>query len=204
MSNQSPTRVNIQFSLDLDELPDEIGRLLSRSHACITKSAEAYTTLKNSSSLLTNETWKEVEDLRMNLSKADLILDDVHKILGGYLQMTTEQYTSQEAEEAMPGPEIQTNAAPAPVETPPDGYPPGIQSNHPTHGPQSRQARKMQNMQMQSQLAALVNQIQQNQGASQEDMTEEEIAASNIMKKRMERMMGVTHEESPESSEPKI
>ena len=191
MSNQDNPRVNIQFSLDLDELPSEVSRLLARSQTCITAATQIFTHLQNSTEMLTSETWEQVEELRMRLSKADLILDDVHKIVGGYLQMQTEQYsTSPNSPTADPQPQ-----APASAQE--------LQSQHPDRTRRGT-PRNQQVMEAQNNLAALMKQMQQAQANPSSAMTAEEEAASEIMKKRMQRVMGEMNEEPPESTEPSV
>lgn len=201
MNNQQPNnpRVNIQFSLELDELPDEIDRLLTRSSERLACANQSFTNLKNSTDILTSQTWKEIEDLRLQLSKADFILDDVHKILGGYLQMASEQYaTQQEPESPSPSPE--------PVTTPEVAYDPmhQMRANHPDARQQRREKRSAEVNDMKNQMGALMEQFKQMQAGPNYEMTEEEVAASEIMKQRMQKIMGAANEESAESTEPKV
>ena len=115
--------------------------------------------------------------------------------------MQTEQY-SQAAEP-------QANSVPAaPPASAPSMVPPGmpgadLQSQHPDRNTQ-RGSRDQQVALAQNQVAALMQQMQQMQGTPMAQMSEEEQHASEVMKKRMERIMGGMNEESTETGEPQV
>ena len=95
-------RVNIQFSIDLEELPEEIDRLINKFGTEIETTAELYHELTTELTSVT--AIDEINDLRLSLARADHILDDVSKIITGFIRMNVETPT-QEATE--------TNADPA-------------------------------------------------------------------------------------------
>ena len=86
-----PTRVNIQYSIDLEELPTEVERMLFKVTDCIEGAASEGRTLENHDDLLTISTLNKISDLRLCLSRADLILEDMVKIIGGYLKMNMDR-----------------------------------------------------------------------------------------------------------------
>mgnify|MGYP005815189539 FL=1 len=81
-------RVNIQYSIDLEELDGELRRLLERSNGCLKYSQEELHTLVGSlseSDLLQHSTVEKIGDIRERLAKVDFILSDVNKIIGAYI-----------------------------------------------------------------------------------------------------------------------
>ena len=82
-------RVNIQYSIDLEELPEEVERLIVKFGSEIERTAELYHELPGDPISVSG--LQEIENLRMSLAKADHVLDDVTKIVTGYIRMNTEQ-----------------------------------------------------------------------------------------------------------------
>ena len=89
-------RVNIQFSIDLEELPDEIDRLVNKFGTEIETTAELYHELTTELTSVT--AINEINDLRLSLARADHILDDVSKIITGFIRMNVETPTQEAAE----------------------------------------------------------------------------------------------------------
>ena len=119
MSNQEPTRVNIQFSIEMDELPAEIDRLVEKSNTHVATAEQHYAQLRSNSNNLTTEGWEGIDEIRRALAKSDQVLDDLQRIISGYLQMKSENF-------APP----QTEAQPPPTHTEtPSGSP--FLANHP-------------------------------------------------------------------------
>lgn len=194
MSNQTPTRVNIQFSIELDDLPREVSRLLERSSEHVTSAAQTFNTIKNTPEVLTASTWNQLDNLRRTLSKADLVLDDLQKILGGYLQMQSEQLS-------IPHP-AEEQAAPATA--PPDSaLDPTIMSDHPDRN-QRKVDRQHKMAEAQQQLGVFMEQMQNLQNNPAAAMTKEEQMAAETMKKRAQRVMGTGNEKSSGSKEPSV
>ena len=82
-----PTRVNIQYSIDLEELPNEVERLLYKATNSLEEAVDQGDILEEREDLLTVATLNKINDLRMCLTRTDLILEDMVKIVGGYLKM---------------------------------------------------------------------------------------------------------------------
>jgi hypothetical protein len=64
MSNQTPRRVNIQFSIELDELPAEVSRLLQKSSDHLSEASKTYSNIGRNDNNLTSETWGEIDNIR--------------------------------------------------------------------------------------------------------------------------------------------
>ena len=194
MSNQPPPRVNIQFSIEMDDLPTEASRLLERSSEYITTATQGFNTIKASPEILTVATWNEIDSLRMALSNADHVLDDLQKILGGYLQMQNEQFASPEAPPAQPAAQ---NAVP------PGHADPTIMAEHPERNTR-KASRDQQVSQAQQQLSAIMTQMNNMQNNPAAAMSDEEKSAMDIIEKRAKRVMGTDNEESSGSKEPSV
>ena len=84
----SSQRVNIQYSIDLEDLPEEVTRLVDSSTTALEVAFEHAEEISNRDDHLTVKTVEEINSLRMTLSKVDYILEDITKIVSGYLKMT--------------------------------------------------------------------------------------------------------------------
>lgn len=82
-------RVNIQFSIDLDELPSEVERLVEKFGSENEVTGELYNEL--AADVISVEGIKQINELRLSLSRADHILDDISKIVTGYIRMNVEE-----------------------------------------------------------------------------------------------------------------
>ena len=70
-------RVNIQFSIDLDELPSEVERLVEKFGSENEVTGELYKELV--ADVISVEGIKQINELRLSLSRADHILDDISR-----------------------------------------------------------------------------------------------------------------------------
>ena len=82
-------RVNIQYSVKIQELEGEVGRLITKTFKELDSLADAYK-IENILSLQTAET---VELLRQKLADIDYMLQDTHNIVIGYLNYKTQSQT---------------------------------------------------------------------------------------------------------------
>ena len=76
-------RVNIQYSVELEDLEEEVNRLYSNA---ITKLAS----LPHASLNLGTEGLDKVDSFRQKLAKVDIMLGDVQKIIQGYVRFKTQ------------------------------------------------------------------------------------------------------------------
>ena len=76
-------RVNIQYSVELEDLEEEVNRLYSNAIAEIAS-------LPAASLNLGTEALEKVESFRYNLAKVDIMLGDVQKIIEGYIRFKTQ------------------------------------------------------------------------------------------------------------------
>jgi hypothetical protein len=90
-------RVNIQFSIDLEELPAEVERLVDKFGDELETTSELFSELAED--VISIAGLEDLNGLRLSLARADHILDDITKIAGGYIQMKT-QPQEQEQQEA--------------------------------------------------------------------------------------------------------
>ena len=92
-------RINIQYSIDIDELPTEIKNLLVKveNHLNIL-STENTPELKNiaDKNILSLNTLQEIDLFRRRLAAMDYVLNDIASILGTYLEFKTKGFTKQD------------------------------------------------------------------------------------------------------------
>lgn len=98
-------RVNIQFSIDLEELPEEVERLIMKFGDEIETTSELYSELSQDTISIAG--LQEINDLRLSLARADHILDDVNKIITGFIRMNTQEQQGTQHEQ--PQPDVQMN-----------------------------------------------------------------------------------------------
>jgi hypothetical protein len=76
-------RVNIQYSVELEDLEEEVNRLYSNA---ITQMAS----LPHASINLGTEGLEKVDSFRQKLAKVDIMLGDVQNIIEGYVRFKTQ------------------------------------------------------------------------------------------------------------------
>jgi len=74
-------RINIQYSVELDDLADEVRRLMKEAHSRYVGLWE----IQDQTVELTNETLEKVDQIRQELIGVDHRLNDVANIISGYL-----------------------------------------------------------------------------------------------------------------------
>ena len=82
-------RVNIQYSLDLEELPSEVQRLVVKAQKDI---AALYEATKNGwqTEWLSLGMVEEIDNIRRAMAHIDYTLEDVSKIINGYVHYKTQ------------------------------------------------------------------------------------------------------------------
>ena len=87
-------RISIQYSIDIDNLEDEVIRLLNKSFSELDKLSKI--TIKNPLSL---SAIKDVDDLRHGLANVDAALQDISAIVNGYVAYKVTPLDANEVEE---------------------------------------------------------------------------------------------------------
>ena len=190
MSNQEPTRVNIQFSIELDELPSEVERLIKKSNQHIATAEQFYAQLSSNENNLTSDGWEGIDNIRRTLAKSDQVLDDLQKIISGYLRMKSENFSPPQQE----APTEDTSDNEQQLDSP-------FLAQHPDARNNNQEApfggQKMDMQEMKSQMMQVMAHMQQKMDS--DNMTEEEQEAADILKNRISRVMGADNEKSSET-----
>ena len=76
-------RVNISYSLELENVPREVGRMMVE---CVEKIRKIHGELDQAIGREPLAMIEELDEIRLDLADADLRLDDCMKILSGYVQ----------------------------------------------------------------------------------------------------------------------
>jgi Mg2+ and Co2+ transporter CorA len=87
-------RINIQYSIDIDDLPDEVSRLLQNATQELDKLSNSNITDPLSLSGL-----ESISELRKGLANVDAVLQDVSAIVNGYLSYKVAPSQPQQSEE---------------------------------------------------------------------------------------------------------
>ena len=85
-------RITIQYSIEMDELHDEVERLLSKSMETLIEKVHSFIR-DDTQDCLTPRTLKEIDSLRQSLSSVDYSLNDVANLVNSYLTIVSPQAT---------------------------------------------------------------------------------------------------------------
>ena len=102
-------RVNIQYSIDLEELPWEVNSLISRASTKLVKASNTLSDIHQrgaATSLLTLKAIKDISLLRESLANIDFILEDTTNIISGYINHTTKDNSQQELTQTAQTPQL--------------------------------------------------------------------------------------------------
>ena len=101
-------RVNIQYSIDLEELPWEVNSLISRASTKLVKESNALSDIhqRGAESLLTLKAVEDISLLRQRLANIDFILEDTTNIISGYINHTTKDNSQQELTQTAQTPQL--------------------------------------------------------------------------------------------------
>ena len=94
-------RVNIQYSVDIGELDAEVQRLVERSRSRLSALVDSF---PSGASVLSLETAEAIDTFRAELAEIDYCLDDVNKIITGYVSYQSKTIGA-ETSQAPPPPE---------------------------------------------------------------------------------------------------
>jgi len=91
-------RVNIQYSIDLEQLPQEVSRLLGIAFTKLrTTTTDGPDGVVNNGEILSLASVETISTLRKSLAEVDYMLEDVTNIINGYIS-----FKSQPTEHAPP------------------------------------------------------------------------------------------------------
>ena len=99
-------RVNIQYSIDIDELPQEVERLIGKACCALEDVCENdMQKASKSADSLSLSTLTSVEQIRKKLAAVDYILNDVAQIVNGFISFKVQENTQahQAPESTQPG-----------------------------------------------------------------------------------------------------
>ena len=83
-------RVNIQYSIDIDELPRETGRLLSQSTDYLANVANDVSEWNvEDNKVMSLDTMSKIDTLRQNIARLDYMLNDVHSLVASFINYKT-------------------------------------------------------------------------------------------------------------------
>ena len=93
-------RVNLQYSIDIEQLPTEARRLLLSAHKSLTQGASIISAADESGNdILTVESLKTIDEVRTAMMNADYILADIQNIIKGYLNYVSSETSEKEQPE---------------------------------------------------------------------------------------------------------
>ena len=92
-------RVNIQYSIAIEELEAEVRRLIERTDVRLTAALQDFGV---PSTVLSLDMSQRIDALREELAQVDYCLNDVSKIIAGYVTYRTQDRVS--AQESIPAP----------------------------------------------------------------------------------------------------
>jgi len=87
-------RVNIQYSVDIDDLGEEVCRLICGAFENLDNINERASTPTNN--VMSLQTIKEIDTIRQNLAEVDNRLSDVVNIVNGYISYKSQAIGQQE------------------------------------------------------------------------------------------------------------
>ncbi len=82
-------RVNLQYTVDIDELPNETHRLVTKAHEQSKLCSCILSELSEEDEILTLDNLECVEKAREKLMNIDFILQDIQNIIKGYIAHTS-------------------------------------------------------------------------------------------------------------------
>jgi hypothetical protein len=93
-------RINLQYSIELDELAPEIGRLYKKANALINQiSLIQYA----ESQVLSSSVVSHIHETRTTLAKADAMLRDIQSVVSSYVEYELTQNKEDEPQAPVPG-----------------------------------------------------------------------------------------------------
>lgn len=104
-------RVNIQYSVNLEDLPREIDRIATRSFGLLKELSEANKEVPEN--ILSLDAHTQFDQLRLGIADLDVSLGELNELIGSYLSYRTEQITKDPAAMAPVPPNADPASMPA-------------------------------------------------------------------------------------------
>lgn len=95
-------RINIQYSISMDELPTEVLRVYNKS---LEQLKNIQLPELGQSEILNSSVTKLIDETRQELAKADLVLSDVQSIINSYVEYEM-SLVAQASQQDAPAPDI--------------------------------------------------------------------------------------------------
>lgn len=77
-------RINIQYTIELEELEEEVTRLINKNYAYLNHAQAALSTAK-SLNIFSRDNLRLIDNARLELARTDLGLQDCSNIIEGYI-----------------------------------------------------------------------------------------------------------------------
>jgi hypothetical protein len=101
-----PDRINIQYSIDSDELPHEVSRLFGKVDSLVGQlTGSIQTRTEDSKTILSLQTIEEIDIFRRRLASMDYILGDIDNIISSYIDYKVQKPQVQGAPSESPSEE---------------------------------------------------------------------------------------------------
>ena len=86
-------RVNIQYSIDIEELPQEVARLLEKANSTLRDiyDTDMQFSATHSSETLSLSTLLSIDQIRKKLASVDYILNDASQIVNGFISFKVQE-----------------------------------------------------------------------------------------------------------------
>ena len=94
-------RINIQYSIDIEELPGEVGRMVAATAQKIESTSNILSNFEGHD-LLTLETIENIDIVRLELAAADHMLRDASAIVSSYVAFKAESARPSEEQDIDP------------------------------------------------------------------------------------------------------
>jgi len=96
-------RINISYSIEMQELGEEVQRLIDRSSKTLSEAVSSFEKIKLQSSHLDVTTYEQIDEVRLLLAQVDYGLGDISSIINSYNiyqlnQLNNEQQYAQPSE----------------------------------------------------------------------------------------------------------
>lgn len=101
-------RVNIQYSVNLEDLPTEIDRIAARSFGLLKELSEANKAVPEN--ILSLDAHAQFDQLRLGIADLDVSLGELNELIGSYLSYKTQQITKDPAAMAPVPPNVETDS----------------------------------------------------------------------------------------------